>query len=184
MFRWLVLAHGHLGVGAVHRTGGREHQVLDVLVAAAFQHMQRTGDIATDVHMRILGGITHADLCGQVHHAPGLMGRGAGLDGGAVDQVSEDVHVGRMLHEPGQAGLLQVHVVLIAEVVETDFFVAALEQAQGDMGTDESGGAGDQDFHLSGISGWGGSGLKPLLQSEAVVCGGTGEDVLGVVEHG
>ena len=42
---------------------------------------------------------------------------------------------------------LQVDVVVVVEVVEPDHGVAAREQALRDVHADETGGAGDQDFH-------------------------------------
>jgi hypothetical protein len=47
----------HPRVGAVHRTRGGVHQMLDALPAAALEHVQEAGDVALHVHVRILDGI-------------------------------------------------------------------------------------------------------------------------------
>src|SRR5882672_4183570 len=46
-----------------------------------------------------------------------------------------------------QARLFELRIVICVEIVETDHLVAALEQAQGGMVTDESGRAGDEQLH-------------------------------------
>ena len=52
-----------------------------------------------------------------------------------------------MIHEARQPRLLQFDIVVVVQAVEPDNLIAALQQALRDMRTDETGGAGDQDFH-------------------------------------
>jgi hypothetical protein len=47
-----------------------------------------------------------------------------------------------------QAGQLQARVVVVVEVVDADYLVAAREQNLGDMHADETGRAGDENFHI------------------------------------
>ena len=143
----LVFGERHRGVGAVHRAGGGEHQVFDAVVAAAFEHVQEAGDVAGHVYVRVLRGVAHAGLGGQVHHPLRLVGGEGGVDGGAVGQVGGDVGVARVVAEARQPCLFQSDVVVVVEVVDAHHFVAAFKQALGQVGTDEAGGAGDEDFH-------------------------------------
>ena len=50
-----------------------------------------------------------------------------------------------MVGEERFPGFFQRRVVIGIEIVETDNAVAAFFQGEGDMGTDETGGAGDKD---------------------------------------
>jgi len=119
----LVFAEGHPDVGAINRTGGREHEVFDAMVAAAFQNVQEIGDVAADVDVRVLRGVMNAGLRGEVHHACWLVFREAGFDRLAVGQISLNVGVVRVVHKAGQTCLFQVHVVVVAQVVEADHVV-------------------------------------------------------------
>ena len=58
----LMHAERHRRVGAVDRAGRREDEVLDAVVAAAFQHMQRPDDVGVDVGVRVLHAVAHAGL--------------------------------------------------------------------------------------------------------------------------
>lgn len=57
------------------------------------------------------------------------------------------MRVVRMINEASQAGLFQVDVVAVAEIIEADDFVSALQQAQGNVGADKAGRASDQNLH-------------------------------------
>ena len=110
VFGRLVLGERHPGVGAVYRAGRGEHQVLDAVLTATFEHMQEAGDVAADVDVRVLRGVAHAGLRGEVDHALRLVGREGGFHRRAVGQVGGDVGVVRMVDEAGQAGLLQADI--------------------------------------------------------------------------
>ena len=65
----------------------------------------------------------------------------------SIGEVGDDLGEAGAAFEAGEAGALEVDVVVVVEVVEADDFVAAVEQALGDVRADEAGGAGDEDFH-------------------------------------
>jgi hypothetical protein len=111
---------------------------------------QRAGDVARDVDVRVLGRVADAGLGRQVHHPVGAMAGEGLLHRGTVGQVGLHVGVARLVHEAGQARLLQVDVVVVVEAVEAHHLVPALQQAECDMAADEAGGAGDEDFHAGG----------------------------------
>ena len=49
--------------------------------------------------------------------------------------------------ELGEAGLLEGGVVIIVEIINPDDFMVSVEQLLGDVEADESGCAGDEEFH-------------------------------------
>ena len=75
MHRGLVHRKRHPRVGAIDGTRRGEHQVLDAVVPAAFQHVERAGDVAVDVGLRRLERIAHAGLGAQMHHAVEALAR-------------------------------------------------------------------------------------------------------------
>ena len=58
-----------LGVAAVDAGGGGVDEVSHVVVAAAFEQVGEAEQVALDVGERVLGGVTHAALGGQVDDA-------------------------------------------------------------------------------------------------------------------
>ena len=66
--------------------------MLHPVVAAAFEDMEEAGDVAGDIDVRVLGGIAHAGLRGQVDHALGLVRRESRLDGCPVGQICVQFH--------------------------------------------------------------------------------------------
>ena len=83
----LIDGERHVRVGAVDRTGGRVDQVLDAVVAAPFDDVQKAGHIAVDVDMRIVDRMAHARLRGEMDHAVEFLGREQGLDTAAIGQI-------------------------------------------------------------------------------------------------
>lgn len=138
-----MLRERHVGIGAVHRTGGRKHQMPHAVMPAALEDVQEAGDIAVHVHMRIGGGVAHAGLRGQMHDTIGLVRREQVFNRLAVGQVGGDVGVGRMVLEAREPRLLQGHVVVVVEVVEADDFVTAGQEDLGYVGADEARSSGD-----------------------------------------
>ncbi len=59
----------HRSIGAIDAGTTGIDQMLDAMMAAAFQYMRETDDVAIDVSHRILQGITHACLRCQIDHA-------------------------------------------------------------------------------------------------------------------
>ena len=147
MLGGLVLGERHQGIGAIHRAGGSKHQVLDIVMAATLDDVQKTGDVGRHVDMRILRGVAHTRLRGKVDHAPWLVRGKRRLDRRAIGQIRRYMGVVRVIHEARQPRLLQVHVVVVAEVVDADDFITALKQSHGDMRADEPRGAGYQNLH-------------------------------------
>src|SRR5579885_3245316 len=65
-----IVVHGkrHARVGAVHRAGRGEDKVLDAVVAATLEHIEKAGDVGVNVGVRIDERVAHAGLRGEMHH--------------------------------------------------------------------------------------------------------------------
>ena len=122
-----------LVLSAVHRAGRGEHQVLDAVVPAALEHVERAGDVAVDVRLRVLERITHAGLRGQVDDARKFLAREQRLHAALVGEIHLHETELRLPLEDGEARALQVRVVVVVEVVEPDHFVATRQQLVRDV---------------------------------------------------
>ena len=121
--------------------------MLDPVMAAGFQHIDETDQIGIDVGVGILDRIAHPGLGRQIHHPPrSVVGEGFGQHR-PIFQAGPRLGKTGINLQAGQPRPLQIHVVVIVQIVETDDFVAALQQAQRQRGADETGAARDQDFH-------------------------------------
>ena len=149
MIHVLVHAERHLRVRAVHRARRCEHQVLDAVVTAALQHVQRARQVAVGVGVRVLDRVAHAGLRREVHDA---------ADRGACEQRFHRRAVGEVdareaeslaRREAREARLLERRVVVRVQVVEADDLVAAREQPLADVVADEARRAGHENAHQS-----------------------------------
>ncbi len=64
---FVVCGVGNFLVAAVHAGGARVHEVLDLKVAAGFQDVVESDEVALDVGIRVCDGIADACLGGEVH---------------------------------------------------------------------------------------------------------------------
>ena len=123
--------------------------MLDAVVAAAFQHMQRADDVGVHVRVRVLHPVTDARLSGEVDNPLRLRRGEQPLHARAIGKVElVEGKAGRAL-ELAEARLLQFNVVVGIEIIDADYHIAPVEQRLSSMVTDESGGAGDQNPHVS-----------------------------------
>ncbi|MNS78399.1 hypothetical protein D3C72_1120140 [compost metagenome] len=117
------------------------------MVPTGFQHIEETHQVRLPIDIRVVQRVTHPGLRRQVHH----LGKPV---------VAEQVHQGRFVddvHFPEaktrqrlqhlEACVLELYVVVIIEVVDTDDVLTLAAQAPDRMKTDETGGTGDQDGH-------------------------------------
>ena len=118
----------------------------DPVVAASFEHVQESGHIARDIDMRVLGGVSHAGLRGEVHDGVEAVPGENLLDCGAIGKIrAHELETGQFL-QSGKARLFQADVVVVVEVVQADDRIAAFKQSPGAVVADETGGAGDQNL--------------------------------------
>ena len=148
----VFFAKGHLGVGTVDAAGAGVGQVRCLRVAAGFQDVGEGDDVAFNVAVRVLDGVAHAGLGGQVDNPVEPVFAEAGFHCGAVCQVGADEGVGAAGFGGGGFQLLQPRffqggVVVVVDAVEADHAVAAFEQPLGGVKADEAGVTGDEYVH-------------------------------------
>lgn len=146
----VLLGERHLLVAAVDRAGAGVDEVPDRVVAAGLKHVEEADEVALEVGTRILDGVAHARLGGEVHHdVEAVLGEQA-LDEGGIAQVAAhegEAAVGVGLGQHAQARVLDAGVVVAVEVVEADdCVIGLLEQLLDEEGTDEAGRSGDENF--------------------------------------
>ena len=101
--------------------------MLDAVVPAALEHVQRAVDVAPHVGVRILQRIAHAGLRGEMHHARELLAREQRRNRRGIGEI--ELHEAETrVREALQARLLERHVVVVVEIVEADDLVARLQQ--------------------------------------------------------
>ena len=112
---------------------------------AAFQHIEKTGEIGIQISMRVLQRITNTGLSGQMHNRPELRLAKDAFDGAPLGEIDLVEREFVEFAEHGQAGLLQRQIVIIIDAVDADHLAPAFEQPAGKRKADEPRGAGDQD---------------------------------------
>lgn len=146
----VLLGERHLLVAAVDRAGAGVDEVPDRVVAAGLEHVEEADEVALEVGARVLDGVAHARLGGEVHHdVEAVLGEQA-LDEGGIAQVAAhegEAAVGVGLGQHAQARVLDAGVVVAVEVVEADdCVIGLLKQLLDEEGTDEAGRSGDENF--------------------------------------
>ena len=138
----------NLGVGAVDAGRAGVDEVLDAVVAAAFEQVGEADDVGLHVGVRILQRVAHAGLRGEVDD---------GVEVAFFEQVFGHHAVGDVVFEEAEVGVglqlfqsreLERRIIVVVEVVDADDFVAALEQNLCNMHADKTGGASNQNFHI------------------------------------
>ncbi len=137
-----ILAHAAVAGNAVHRGGGREHEVAHAGLDAAFEQAARLRRIVAVVAQRVGDRLRHDRSRGEMHdRADGVFGEHA-LDQCLVADLPD--HQRGVEHGLAKAG---------AEVVEHDDAFARLAQLAHDVAADVAGAAGDQDrFRVHRVS--------------------------------
>lgn len=146
----VLLGERHLLVAAVDRAGACVDEVLDRVVTAGLEDVEEPDEVALEVGARVLDGVAHARLGGEVHHdVEAVLGEQA-LNEGGIAQVA--AHEGEAavcvgLGQHAQAGVLDTGVVVAVEVVETDDnVIGLLEQLLDEKRADKAGCSGDEYF--------------------------------------
>lgn len=120
------------------------------MVAAGLKDVEEADEVALEVGARVLDGVAHARLCGEVHHDVETVLREQALDEGGIAQVAAhegEAAVGVGLGQHAQARVLDAGVVIAVKVVEADdCVIGLLEQLLDEEGTDEAGRSGDENF--------------------------------------
>ena len=144
----VVFGERQVRVATVHARTRRVDEVLDVVVATAFEDVREADDVALDVRVRVGQRVAHAGLRREVHDLVELLARKQRVHAGAVGDVELHEAKGRVRGQPREPVALYLRVVIVVEIVQADHHVAAGQQNLRDMHADEAGCAGDQDFHV------------------------------------
>src|SRR5262245_13419473 len=102
--------------------------MLHTVVAASFEDMEEADYVGIDIAVRVLEGVADTGLRGEVHHALRPVFGKQFFYRRPILQVTSCKLEARQAFEPRQPRLLQADIVVVAEVVDADDLVAALEQ--------------------------------------------------------
>ena len=126
--------------------------MLHRVVPAGFQDVEKADQVALDIHIRMVNGIPHAGLRGQVDHHGGLVIRKQPIHQGFIRDAALNEHMPRQrcfrcLFNQRQAVFFQLRVIIVIHIVQGDHRAAAqlLQQAEDQVCPDKAGGPGDQD---------------------------------------
>lgn len=118
--------------------------MLHPAVAAALEDVGEADDVAVDVCVRVLDGVAHPGLGGQVHDTvKALLSKQPG-HAFAVGNVQFDEAETWLALQTRETVMLELRRVVVVEVVKTDHLVASRQQQLADMHADEAGSAGDE----------------------------------------
>jgi hypothetical protein len=142
-------AEGELAVRAIDRARRGIDEMLHLRVAAAFEHMQEAPDIGVDISVRMLQRIAHAGLRGEMDDALRLLLGEDRAHDFLVGEVGLDEMKSVAPRQPREARLFERDIIIGAHIVEPNDLIAAIEQPGRRVKTDEAGGAGDQNAHVT-----------------------------------
>ncbi len=142
----VVFAVRDLAVQAINRTGRRIEQMLHLVVAACLENVEEADHVALHVGIRVRDGVAHSGLCREVHHLVELLGskelvdvflvgevhadktslfERRALEHATERQVVEQTALGCAETVFPQATVLEAHIVIVVDVVESDNLVPA-----------------------------------------------------------
>ena len=127
-------AIGHIPIG---RCGGGEDDALDAVFPAALEDTDRAGDVLMHVVLGIGHGVGDEGLCGEVNDGVEML-----LLENVFDRLVMDIHDDELHMRE------QVLTKTGGEIVQCDGFVACCFECPHQVGTDESGSAGNKYFHV------------------------------------
>src|SRR4029079_8662148 len=122
--------------------------MLDTVVAAALEHVERAGDVGPDIGVGMIKRVTDAGLRREVDNPLGPLRGKHRLDHLTLGKVRLDEMESVAALEPPKTGLFERDIVVRAHIVEPNDLVAAVEQPGRSVETDEAGGAGNQNAHV------------------------------------
>ena len=118
--------------------------MLNLVLAAALQDIAKAQQVGVGVIVRLVNGIAHTGLGGQMQHLSWsnfCKQTGHAIAIGYIQLYKAKIGKGAQLIEPR---LLECHVVVVVEVVDANHGHALREQSLGAVHADKAGSAGDQ----------------------------------------
>src|SRR5580704_13855773 len=102
----------------------------DRVFTATLEHIEHADDVALDIAVRVLQRIPHARLGAQMHDAlKPLLGE-QGSDRLAIGQICMHETKTLLRLQPGETRVFERYVVILVQIIEADYLVAAIKQAQ------------------------------------------------------
>ena len=127
-------AIGHIPIG---RCGGGENDALNAVFPAAFEDADRAGDVLMHVALGICHGVGDKGLRCEMHDGIEVLFPENVFDGFVMGVHDDELHMReQVLAKTG------------GEIVQCDGFVACCFECPHQVGTDESGSAGNKYFHV------------------------------------
>ena len=124
----------HVPIG---RCGGREDDTLDAVFSAALEDADRAGDVLMHVALGISHGVGDEGLRREMHDSIEVLFPENIFDGFVMDIHDDELHMREQVLT--KAG---------GEIVQCNGFVACCFECPHQVGTDESGSAGNKYFHV------------------------------------
>ena len=121
----------------------------DPAMAGTLEEIHEPHDIGVDIGMRILQGMAHAGLRREIHDGIVMVGRkqfGHGLAVGDIQTAKAKPRLGLKTRKPR---LLELHRVVIVQVINAGHGIPTREQPVGKRRADEPGGPGNQNMHIT-----------------------------------
>src|ERR1043166_4048702 len=107
-------------------------------MAAAFEHVEKTGEIGVQVGVGIDERMAHAGLSGKVHDRGKTMGGEQRRHAGTIRQIELRETKARETRELRKPRLLEFRIVIGVEIVDADDRVPVFAQAARNMKANES----------------------------------------------
>ena len=127
-------AIGHISIG---RRGGGEDDALDAVFPAALEDADSAGDVLMHIVLGIGHGVGDEGLCSEVNDGVEVLFPENVFDGFVMNIHDDEFHMREQVLT--KAG---------GEIVQRDGFVACCFECPHQVGTDESGSAGNKYFHV------------------------------------
>ncbi len=122
----------------------------DLVMAAAFEHVEKARQVGVDIGVRVLQRVAHARLGGEMDHHL-RPHRGEQLRGArAVGEVDLPEREARAPEQAVQARPLEPRIVVLVQAVDADHAAALGQQPLGQMVADEPGDPGQEDRAVMG----------------------------------
>jgi hypothetical protein len=124
MIHIVTLGEGHFAVATVTAGRGSIDQVLAGNYLAALQKVYETNKVVLDISVGIFNRVTHSGLGGQMQDPTRPFRLERLLQPGPVHHIKlEEAKIG-MDVKARQSGFLQINIVLIDEIIDTDHLIA------------------------------------------------------------
>src|SRR5260370_40397272 len=148
MVNTILLGEGDLAVGSINGTGGGKHKVAQVCSPCArFHQIDEPDEITVHVGEWILQGVPYAGLGRQIDNHFRFEIRNQTTEISPIGQVQLIKNEPRCLRKLSQSGLLQIRVVGIIEIMDSQYVAVLIQQALRKMKADKARRSRNQNFH-------------------------------------